>query len=117
MAKDHSKTLLAFGDVHIPHQNPRAVEVFCRAAERIRPDLELADGDVQIGTNDLLQDPVGALQVDEEMIVREEEAADVMISDDALQMVQHRLRLHGPPFPLVHDRIPAETATEGAAAA
>ena len=36
MAKAHSKTLLAFGDVHIPHQNPRAMEVFCRAAERLR---------------------------------------------------------------------------------
>ena len=46
MAKAQSKTMLAFGDVHIPHQNPRAVEVFCRAAERIGPDLVVCLGDV-----------------------------------------------------------------------
>jgi len=46
MAKANSKTMLAFGDVHIPHQNPRAVEVFCRAAERIRPDLIVCLGDL-----------------------------------------------------------------------
>jgi len=46
MAKPHSKTMLAFSDVHIPHQNPRAVEVFCRAAERIRPDLIVCLGDL-----------------------------------------------------------------------
>jgi len=46
MAKAHSKTMLAFSDVHIPHQNPRAVEVFCRAAERIRPDLIVCLGDL-----------------------------------------------------------------------
>lgn len=46
MAKAHSKTMLAFGDVHIPHQNPRAVEVFCRAAERLRPDLIICLGDL-----------------------------------------------------------------------
>jgi predicted phosphodiesterase len=46
MAKAHSKTMLAFGDAHIPHQNPRGVEVFCRAAERIRPDLIVCLGDL-----------------------------------------------------------------------
>ncbi|MEZ6193270.1 MAG: metallophosphoesterase [Phycisphaerales bacterium] len=38
--------MLAFGDVHIPHQNPQAVEVFCRAAERIKPDLIVCLGDL-----------------------------------------------------------------------
>jgi len=46
MAKAHSKTMLAFGDVHIPHHNPRALEVFCRAAERLRPDLIICLGDL-----------------------------------------------------------------------
>lgn len=41
-----SKVMLAFGDVHIPHQNARAVEVLCRAAERIRPDLIICLGDL-----------------------------------------------------------------------
>lgn len=41
-----AKTMLAFGDVHIPHQNARAVEVFCRAAERIKPDLIVCLGDL-----------------------------------------------------------------------
>ncbi len=41
-----SKVMLAFGDVHIPHHNPRAVEVFCRAAERIKPDLIVCLGDL-----------------------------------------------------------------------
>ena len=46
MGKARTKTLLAFGDPHIPHQHPQAVEVFCRAAERIRPDLIVCLGDV-----------------------------------------------------------------------
>jgi predicted phosphodiesterase len=46
MAKRGSKTMLAFGDVHVPHQNPRAVEVFCRAAEHIKPDLIVCLGDL-----------------------------------------------------------------------
>jgi len=46
MAKVGSKTVLAFGDVHIPYQNGRAVEVFCRAAERIRPDMIICLGDL-----------------------------------------------------------------------
>jgi predicted phosphodiesterase len=46
MAKAKSKTLLAFGDVHIPHHNPRAVEVLCRAAERLRPDRIVCLGDL-----------------------------------------------------------------------
>jgi len=41
-----SKVMLAFGDVHIPHQNPRAVEVFCHTADRMRPDLIVCLGDL-----------------------------------------------------------------------
>ena len=32
MAKPGTKIMLAFGDVHFPHHNARAVEVFCRLA-------------------------------------------------------------------------------------
>ncbi|MBN2583209.1 MAG: metallophosphoesterase [Planctomycetes bacterium] len=46
MAKAHSKTMLAFGDVHVPHHNQRAVEVFCLAAERLKPDLIVCLGDL-----------------------------------------------------------------------
>jgi len=46
MAKAHSRTVLAFGDVHIPFQQPGAVEVLCRAAERLRPDLVVCLGDL-----------------------------------------------------------------------
>ena len=46
MARAGSKTILAFGDVHIPHHNARAVEVFCRVAERIRPDMIVCLGDL-----------------------------------------------------------------------
>ena len=46
MAKAHSKTMLAFGDVHVPHHSPPALEVFCRAAERLRPDLVVCLGDL-----------------------------------------------------------------------
>ena len=46
MAKSGSKTLLVFGDVHIPFHHPVALEVFCRAAERIRPDLIVCLGDL-----------------------------------------------------------------------
>ncbi len=46
MAKRHSRTMLAFGDVHIPHQNEKAVRVFCRAAERLHPDLIICLGDL-----------------------------------------------------------------------
>ena len=46
MARRTAKTLLAFGDVHIPHHSATAVEVFCRAAERIRPDLIVCLGDL-----------------------------------------------------------------------
>lgn len=45
-SKHKSATMLAFGDVHIPHHNPRAVEVFCRATERIKPDLVICLGDL-----------------------------------------------------------------------
>jgi len=44
--KSRSRTMLAFGDVHIPHQNPDALEVFCRVAERVRPDLLVCLGDL-----------------------------------------------------------------------
>jgi predicted phosphodiesterase len=46
MPKESTHILLAFGDVHFPHQNPRALEVFCRAAERIGPDLMVCLGDL-----------------------------------------------------------------------
>ena len=46
MAKLGSRTMLAFGDVHIPRQNGRAVEVFCRAAQRVQPDLIICLGDL-----------------------------------------------------------------------
>ncbi len=46
MAKRRSKTLLAFGDVHVPHHHPVALEVLCRAAERIRPDVIVCLGDL-----------------------------------------------------------------------
>jgi predicted phosphodiesterase len=46
MAKAHTKTILAFGDVHVPHQHAGAVEVLCRAAERLRPDLIVCLGDL-----------------------------------------------------------------------
>ncbi|GJQ27829.1 MAG: hypothetical protein HBSAPP02_28610 [Phycisphaerae bacterium] len=46
MAKRHSTTMLAFGDVHIPHHNEKALRVFCRAAERLRPDLIICLGDL-----------------------------------------------------------------------
>ncbi len=41
-----SRVMIAFGDVHIPHQNPRAVEVVCRAVEHIKPDLTVCLGDL-----------------------------------------------------------------------
>src|SRR5512135_1425274 len=41
-----AKTMLAFGDVHVPHQNPKALEVFCRVAEHLRPDLIVCLGDL-----------------------------------------------------------------------
>jgi len=46
MARTGSKTMLAFGDVHVPHQNAAAVEVFCLAAEHLRPDMIVCLGDV-----------------------------------------------------------------------
>jgi len=46
MAKRKSKTLLAFGDVHIPYHHAVAVEVFCRAAEYLQPDLIVCLGDL-----------------------------------------------------------------------
>ena len=46
MAKAHAKTVLAFGDVHVPYHHAGAVEVLCRAAERLRPDLVVCLGAV-----------------------------------------------------------------------
>ena len=46
MARTGSKTFLAFGDVHVPHQNAPALEVFCRAAKHLRPDMIVCLGDV-----------------------------------------------------------------------
>lgn len=41
-----SEVMLAFGDVHFPQHNPLALEVFCRAAQRIKPDLIVCLGDI-----------------------------------------------------------------------
>jgi len=49
MARAGSKTMLAFGDVHVPHQNVAALEVFCLAAERLRPDMIVCLGDLLAG--------------------------------------------------------------------
>ena len=46
MARAGSKTMLAFGDVHVPHQNAASLEVFCLAAERVRPDMIVCLGDL-----------------------------------------------------------------------
>jgi predicted phosphodiesterase len=46
MAKQGSKTFLAFGDVHVPHQNIEAVEILRRVADRLRPDLVVCLGDL-----------------------------------------------------------------------
>ena len=44
--QQHSRIVLAFGDAHIPHQNPGTVEVVCRAAEHLKPDLIVCLGDL-----------------------------------------------------------------------
>ena len=44
--KASSKTLLAFGDVHIPYQHDPAVEIVCRVAEKVKPDLIVCLGDL-----------------------------------------------------------------------
>lgn len=46
MAKQGSKTFLAFGDVHVPHQNDEAVEIVRRVTERLKPDLVVCLGDL-----------------------------------------------------------------------
>ena len=46
MARPDVKTVLAFGDVHVPHQHAGAVEVLCHVAERLRPDLIVCLGDL-----------------------------------------------------------------------
>ncbi|HSW45684.1 MAG TPA: metallophosphoesterase, partial [Phycisphaerae bacterium] len=46
MAKKGSKTFLAFGDVHVPHQNLEAVAIVRRVAQRLRPDLVVCLGDL-----------------------------------------------------------------------
>ena len=44
--KSTSKTILAFGDVHIPYQQDSAVEIVCRVAEAVQPDLVVCLGDL-----------------------------------------------------------------------
>ena len=44
--KPDSKKLLAFGDVHFPHQEPTAVEILCKAAQRLKPDIIVCLGDL-----------------------------------------------------------------------
>ena len=44
--KQTGRTLLAFGCVHFPYQSAPAVEVLCRVAEYLRPDLTLCLGDL-----------------------------------------------------------------------
>jgi len=46
MPKANSKTILAFGDVHIPHQNAAALEVFCKVAEYFKPEMIICLGDL-----------------------------------------------------------------------
>lgn len=46
MAKKGSKTFVAFGDVHVPHQNDEAVEIVRRVTERLQPDLVVCLGDL-----------------------------------------------------------------------
>lgn len=46
MKQQSGQVMLAFGDVHVPHQHPAAVEVFCRAAEHLKPDLIVCLGDL-----------------------------------------------------------------------
>jgi hypothetical protein len=76
----------------------------------IRPYLELADGDIEIGTNDLFQNAVSAIHVDEKVVIRKEETLDMVILDDPFHVIQNQFRRHGPPLPLVHHRIPTKAA-------
>lgn len=46
MPAKRARTFLAFGDVHFPYQHPGALEVFCRVAERLKPDLLVCLGDI-----------------------------------------------------------------------
>ena len=69
-----------------------------------------ADGDVETGTDDFFQDAVRAIHIDEEVIICEKESLDAVILDDSSHMIQYDFRLHGPPRPLMHDRIPTEAA-------
>ena len=44
--KSASKILLAFGDVHFPHQHDPAVEIIRRVAAKVKPDLVVSLGDL-----------------------------------------------------------------------
>jgi len=46
MEAKRAKRILAFGCAHFPYQNDRAVEVFCKAADRIKPDKIISLGDL-----------------------------------------------------------------------
>jgi len=41
-----AKTLIAFGDLHIPDHNPVAVELLCKAVELVKPDILICLGDL-----------------------------------------------------------------------
>ena len=41
-----SKTMLAFADVHYPAVNELALDIFCRTAQHIKPDLIVCLGDL-----------------------------------------------------------------------
>lgn len=41
-----SKTFIAFGDIHLPYQDPTALEVAMRAIEYIKPDCAVCMGDL-----------------------------------------------------------------------
>lgn len=46
MVAGRRKVFVAFGDVHIPYHHPKALEIFCRAVEHIKPDLIVCLGDL-----------------------------------------------------------------------
>jgi len=46
MSKMGSKTFLAFGDLHIPHHDPDAVQVILDVIHKVKPDLVVILGDM-----------------------------------------------------------------------
>ena len=46
MGKLRPRTMMAFGCPHFPYQNKTAIEVFCKAAEHIKPDIVVSLGDM-----------------------------------------------------------------------